>query len=250
MCLFDLYLHNTFRIMPNSPKKILLVEDDPQVCNLVKKGLQEANFNVDIANDGEKGLLLAQSLPYDLVILDQMLPKMNGLDVCKKIRVKSNVPIIFLTALGTSENIALGLNSGADDYLVKPFKFIELTARINSIIRRAGINTVEVLPTVYKFSSIELNDNTKVVKVDGQLATLTSTEYKLLLLFLKTPEKVFSRQEILEEVWGINFELSTNVVDVYINYLRKKLDKLNCPKLIHTVVGMGYVFREENELSK
>jgi DNA-binding response OmpR family regulator len=127
---------------------------------------------------------------------------------------------------------------------------MELIARINSLIRRAGINTVEIAPTLFRYSEVELNDNTKMVKVNGNKATLTSTEYRLLLMFLKTPEKVFSRQEILEEVWGINFELGTNVVDVYINYLRKKLDKLNCPKIIHTVVGMGYVLRNEDEYTK
>jgi DNA-binding response OmpR family regulator len=225
-------------------KKILLVEDDPHVCAIVKKGLEEENFEVEEAHDGEKGYYMANANTYDLVILDIMLPKMTGLELCQKIRSTSNVPILLLTALGTAENVAMGLNQGADDYLVKPFKFIELIARINSLLRRSTLTTPESAKLIFKFSVIEINDTSKVVTVSGREVQLTSTEYKLLLLLLKMPNKVFSRQEILEEVWGINFDLGTNVVDVYVNYLRKKLDKQNCPKIIQTVVGMGYVMRE------
>ncbi|MBP6619494.1 MAG: response regulator transcription factor [Leadbetterella sp.] len=225
-------------------KKILLVEDDPQVCAIVKKGLEEENFEIEEANDGEKGYFLAQNTQFDLVILDIMLPKMNGLELCQKIRTNSNVPILLLTALGTAENVAMGLNKGADDYLVKPFKFIELIARINSLLRRSTRTIADTPKLIFKFSVIEINDTSKVVLVNGKEVQLTSTEYKLLLLMVKNPDKVFSRQEILEEVWGINFDLGTNVVDVYVNYLRKKLDKQQCPKIIQTVVGMGYVMRE------
>ena len=223
----------------------MLVEDDIQVCAIVKKGLEEENFQVDEANDGEKGYFLSNSNAYDLVILDIMLPKMNGLELCQKIRTNSNVPILLLTALGTAENVAMGLNQGADDYLVKPFKFIELIARINSLLRRSTLAVAEPAKLIFRFSAIEINDTSKLVAVNGKEVQLTSTEYKLLLLLLKSPNKVFSRQEILEEVWGINFDLGTNVVDVYVNYLRKKLDKQNCPKIIQTVVGMGYVMREQ-----
>lgn len=222
----------------------MLVEDDPHVCAIVKKGLEEENFEVEEAHDGEKGYYMANANTYDLVILDIMLPKMTGLELCQKIRSTSNVPILLLTALGTAENVAMGLNQGADDYLVKPFKFIELIARINSLLRRSTLTTPESAKLIFKFSVIEINDTSKVVTVSGREVQLTSTEYKLLLLLLKMPNKVFSRQEILEEVWGINFDLGTNVVDVYVNYLRKKLDKQNCPKIIQTVVGMGYVMRE------
>ncbi|HLO45796.1 MAG TPA: response regulator transcription factor [Leadbetterella sp.] len=225
-------------------KKILLVEDDPHVCAIVKKGLEEESFEVEEAHDGEKGYYMANANTYDLVILDIMLPKMTGLELCQKIRSTSNVPILLLTALGTAENVAMGLNQGADDYLVKPFKFIELIARINSLLRRSTLTTPESAKLIFKYSVIEINDTSKVVTVSGREVQLTSTEYKLLLLLLKMPNKVFSRQEILEEVWGINFDLGTNVVDVYVNYLRKKLDKQNCPKIIQTVVGMGYVMRE------
>lgn len=227
-------------------KKILLVEDDPQVCSIVKKGLEEENFAITIAMDGETGLNMAMTNAFDMVILDIMLPKLQGLEVCGRLRESgSNIPILLLTALGTAENVAAGLNKGADDYLVKPFKFIELNARINSLLRRAHQNNDEDRSEVYQFSSVILNNTSKIVTVNGQEVALTSTEFKLLLLLMKMPNKVYSRQEILEEVWEVNFDLGTNVVDVYINYLRKKLDKHGSAKIIHTVVGMGYVLREK-----
>jgi two-component system copper resistance phosphate regulon response regulator CusR len=223
-------------------KKILLIEDDNQVYTIVKKGLEEENFEVSVATDGETGLSMANERTYDLIILDIMLPKMSGLEVCAKLRNYTNIPILLLTALGTAENVAEGLNKGADDYLVKPFKFIELIARINSLLRRAGQNNEE---EIYRFSNVILNNTSKIVEVNEQEVALTSTEFKLLLLLMKMPNKVYSRQEILERVWEVNFDLGTNVVDVYINYLRKKLDKHGSPKIIHTVVGMGYVLREK-----
>ncbi len=225
-------------------KKILLIEDDIQVCSIVRKGLEEENFQVTVALDGEKGLDLAVNGSFDLIILDIMLPKISGLEVCERIRGKSNVPLLLLTALGTAENVADGLNKGADDYLVKPFKFIELIARINSLLRRTQLTTKEETNEIYTFDDVVLNNTSKLVSVKGNEMTLTSTEFKLLMLLMKMPNKVFSRQEILEQVWEVNFDLGTNVVDVYINYLRKKLDKFNSPKIIHTVVGMGYVLRE------
>lgn len=231
-------------------KRILLVEDDLQVCGVVKRGLQEENYVVEVANDGEKGLYMFTINDYDILILDIMLPKISGLELCVEIRKKSQVPILLLTALGTAENVAEGLNKGADDYLVKPFKFIELNARINSLLRRANLNNSDDQKEILTFSVISLDDTAKTVFVGKNEVTLTTTEYNLLKLFMKMPNKVFSRQQILEDVWGINFDLSTNVVDVYINYLRKKLDKQGCPKVIQTVVGMGYTLRENNVNSK
>jgi two-component system, OmpR family, copper resistance phosphate regulon response regulator CusR len=231
-------------------KRILLVEDDLQVCGVVKRGLQEENYVVEVANDGEKGLYMFTINDYDILILDIMLPKISGLELCMEIRKKSQVPILLLTALGTAENVAEGLNKGADDYLVKPFKFIELNARINSLLRRANLSNSEDQKEILTFSVINLDDTAKTVHVGKNEVTLTTTEYNLLKLFMKMPNKVFSRQQILEDVWGINFDLSTNVVDVYINYLRKKLDKQGCPKVIQTVVGMGYTLRENNVNSK
>ena len=186
-----------------------------------------------------------------MIILDIMLPDINGLEVCKEIRKKNKtVPILFLTALDSSENIVLGLESGGDDYLVKPFKFIELVARIKSLLRRSGHSNgsenseAENDENTYHFADLTVNDYTKKVTRNGTEISLTSTEYKLLLYFLNNPEKVISRSEILEAVWGVNYELGTNVVDVYVNYLRKKLDSQEDNKIIHTVIGMGYVLKK------
>jgi len=225
-------------------KKILIIEDDPHVQSFVRKGLSEEGFQVDGAADGDEGLRRFFQQNFDLVILDIMLPTISGLEVCSKIREKSNVPIILLTALGTAENVALGLNTGADDYLVKPFKFIELIARIRSLLRRSEVQD-QPKGAVFNFADIVLDDDSKEVSRAGVLISLTSTEYRLLLMFMRNAKRVLSRNEILEEVWGVDFDMGTNVVDVYVNYLRKKLDKINPDKIIHTVIGMGYVMKEE-----
>ena len=226
-------------------KHILVIEDDPQVCSFVKKGLIEEGFNVEVQMSGERGIDAFIQNNHHLIILDIMLPKISGLEVCKKIRAKSNVPILLLTALGTAENIALGLNTGADDYLVKPFKFIELIARIKSLIRRTDQREA-IPPNTIEFQDVAIDNDKKKVTRGKTEIPLTSTEYRLLKMFMLNPRKVLSRMEILEEVWGVNFDLGTNVVDVYVNYLRKKLDKVNSDsKLIHTVIGMGYVMKED-----
>ncbi|MFN3639954.1 MAG: response regulator transcription factor [Flavobacterium sp.] len=229
-------------------KKILLVEDEVHVVSFIKKGLTEENFEVTVALDGKNGLLLQQQNTFDCIILDIMLPEMNGLEVCREIRkTDTNVPILFLTALGTSENIVLGLDSGADDYLVKPFKFIELLARIKTLLRRSDLSSItpaEQESFIYTMDTLQLNDYTKTVTRDGDIISLTTTEYKLLLHFIQNKEKVLSRGEILDAVWGVNFDMGTNVVDVYVNYLRKKIDAHADQKLIHTVIGMGYVMKE------
>lgn len=203
---------------------------------------------MSVALDGETGLKMALDHSYDLIILDIMLPGRNGLDVCRAIRAENNfTPILFLTALGTAENVVIGLDTGADDYLVKPFKFIELQARVKSLLRRS-ISPVPVSTVpqedIYTIDDLVLNDTSKTVKRGGEPITLTSTEYRLLLLFLKNKNRVLSRIDILEKVWDVNFDMGTNVVDVYVNYLRKKIDKDRAGKLIHTMVGMGYVMKE------
>jgi two-component system, OmpR family, copper resistance phosphate regulon response regulator CusR len=230
--------------VPNS-KKILIIEDDPHVCSFVKKGLSEEGFQVDIAVEGHEGIKTFFGGNYDLVILDIMLPTISGLQVCSHLREKSNVPILLLTALGTAENVALGLNTGADDYLVKPFKFIELLARIRSLLRRSDFVDQQNEQVLFEYGTISINDDSKTVLRDDFPISLTSTEYRLLLMFVMNAEKVLSRVEILEEVWGVNFDLGTNVVDVYVNYLRKKLEKTNSKRVIHTIIGMGYVLRDE-----
>lgn len=229
-------------------KRILLVEDETNVISFIKKGLTEEGYEMSVALDGETGLSMALAHNYDLIILDIMLPGKNGLEVCKAIRHENNhTPVLFLTALGTAENVVIGLDTGADDYLVKPFKFIELQARVKSLLRRSTfVAPVSNLPEeeLYAIDDLVLNDTSKTVKRGGEQISLTSTEYRLLLLFLKNKNRVLSRMDILEKVWDVNFDMGTNVVDVYVNYLRKKIEKDKSTRLIHTMVGMGYVMKE------
>ncbi len=230
-------------------KKILLVEDEISVVSFIKSGLSEENYAVSVALDGTTGASMALANEFDLIVLDIMLPDKNGLEICKELRANDiHTPILFLTALGTSENIALGLNTGADDYLVKPFKFIELSARIKALLRRSVIkNELIIEPSqsnIYTIADLKINDDAKTVERGGNIISLTATEYRLLLTLMKNKGRVLSRLDLLESAWDINFDLGTNVVDVYINYLRKKLDAENKQKLIHTVIGMGYVLKE------
>lgn len=225
-------------------KKILIIEDDTNISALVSRGLEEEGFETRVAGDGLLGLQEFAAWNPDVVILDLMLPGMNGMQVCGKIREESSIPILMLTALGTPENVALGLDTGADDYLTKPFKFIELIARVRSLLRRYE-NQYKTVGSLYYFADIVINDEQKTVLRSGKPINLTSTEYRLLLFFVMNQKKVLSRVEILEEVWGVDFDMGTNVVDVYVNYLRKKLTQPGEQKVIHTVIGMGYVMREE-----
>jgi two-component system copper resistance phosphate regulon response regulator CusR len=228
-------------------KKILLVEDESSVIEFIKKGLTEDDYEVTVALDGITAIRIAMESSFDLFILDIMLPGKNGIEVCKELRLQNiKSPILFLTALGTSENIAHGLNIGADDYLVKPFKFIELNARINALLRRAtqkDDNAQELKKNIYQIADLIVDDNAKTVEKNGIAISLTATEYRLLLALIKNKGRVLSRVELLENAWDIHFNMGTNVVDVYINYLRKKIDFDTKSKLIHTIVGMGYVLK-------
>jgi two-component system copper resistance phosphate regulon response regulator CusR len=228
-------------------KKILVVEDESHVVSFIRKGLTEEGYEVSVALDGKTGLHMFQGGGYDLVILDIMLPDMNGLEVCKAMRETDKLtPILFLTALGTAENVAVGLETGADDYLVKPFKFIELLARIRNLLRRMDLTTANEVKEehILRAGDLVMNDGSKIVTRDGREISLTSTEYRLLNCLLRNKDRVLSRMDILEDVWGVNFDMGTNVVDVYVNYLRKKMDTGYADKLIHTVIGMGYALRE------
>lgn len=227
--------------------KILLIEDETNLVSFIKKGLTEESFEVSVALDGNTGFQMALNNTYDLILLDIMLPDKNGLEVCKELRKKElQTPILFLTALNTADNIALGLNSGADDYLVKPFKFNELIARINAVLRRIQPSNQLVKPekNLYTIADLVVNDFAKTVERNGKLVMVTATEYRLLLSLIINKGKVLSRMDLLESAWDINYNLATNVVDVYINYLRKKIDSNSDNKLIHTVIGMGYVLKE------
>lgn len=224
--------------------KILVVEDEAHVVSVIRRSLSEAGYEVSVAMDGNSGYQMAKTNPFDLVILDIMMPGMNGLELCRKLRSEDlNMPILMLTALNTTENIVSGLDSGADDYLAKPFHFNELLARIRSLLRRnsgEGSGGSRILSV----GGLQVDPDAKSVEYEGEPILLTATEFRLLEYFLRNKNKVLSRVDILETVWGIDFNMSTNVVDVYINYLRKKLDKAGADKLIHTQVGMGYILKD------
>lgn len=229
-------------------KNILLIEDENNVVNFIRKGLTEEDFEVSVAFDGKTGMQMAASNHYDIIILDIMLPDINGIDICKELRNKQIfTPILFLTALKTSDNIAIGLNAGADDYLGKPFKFNELIARVNAILRRSNTNLVDITEdkNIFQLANLFVDDDSKTVKRGEENIVLTATEFRLLLALIKNKGKVLSRVDLLESAWDIHFNMATNVVDVYINYLRKKIDNAYEPKLIHTIIGMGYVLKEQ-----
>lgn len=226
--------------------KILLIEDESAVVSLIERGLKEKGLEVSVAMDGSTGLEMVKNHSFNLLILDIMLPGMNGIQVCKEIRSAGiDVPILMLTALGSTENIVTGLDNGADDYMVKPFKINELLARVNALGRRSLKKGNEVNHNnSLHIANLKLDTDAKIAMRDDQVISLTSTEYKLLEFFMRNQSRVLSRMEILENVWDIDFNLGTNVVDVYVNYLRKKIDKNREDKLIHTMIGMGYMMKE------
>lgn len=225
--------------------KILIVEDEPNVVSVLKRGLSNEGFELSVAPDGFVALEMIGAHSFSLIILDIMLPGINGLDLCKQIKKNHpQTPVIMLTALGSTENIVTGLDNGADDYMVKPFKIAELSARIRTLLRRyAGLQQTEELIHI---GNLEINISAKTVCRGSHEITLTATEYRLLQFFARNKNKTLSRIEILENVWDINFNMGTNVVDVYVNYLRKKIDKGFDTNLIHTVVGLGYMLKEKS----
>jgi DNA-binding response OmpR family regulator len=225
-------------------KKILLIEDEKNVASFIKKGLEEAGYDVVAAYNGLMGWNKAKADRYDLLIIDRMLPEMDGTEICRRVRDRYGfeIPVILLTALGSTDDVVAGLDTGADDYMTKPFHFRELLARVHALLRR---KTPETESRICRIADLELNDDTKVVTRGGRPIHLTSKEYKLLFYFLTNPGRVLSREQILEHVWNVEFDMGTNTVDVYINYLRNKIDKPFDTRLIHTVIGMGYVMREE-----
>ncbi|WP_163514186.1 response regulator transcription factor [Gelidibacter japonicus] len=226
--------------------RILIIEDDLRVAELLQRGLEEHGFTPTLAYDGISGKKLALQNDYDLIITDIILPKMDGIDLCKFIRQsKPNMPIIMLTALGTTDDKVEGFDAGADDYLVKPFEMRELIARIRALLNRSD-NSNNSSVTILNYADLEMNLHTKMVKRNGQDISLTPKEFKLLEYMLQNPERVLSRTEIAEKVWDTHFDTGTNFIDVYINYLRRKIDREFEHKLIHTKSGMGFVLKRED----
>jgi two-component system copper resistance phosphate regulon response regulator CusR len=223
--------------------KLLLVEDEPKLASFVKKGFENEGYEIEVAYDGRIGLSLAQKQPYDLVILDVNLPYVNGFELCKIIKEQAHQqPVLLLTAMDSLDDKVTGFEAGADDYLVKPFEFKELLLRARVLTRRHAEGAA--VKQVLRIADLELNLDSKVVTRAGQRIELTTKEYALLEYLLLNRGKIISRVDIAERVWELNFDTNTNVIDVYVSYLRKKLDKGYAVKLIHTVVGMGYVLRE------
>ncbi|MDQ7959641.1 response regulator transcription factor [Flavobacterium lindanitolerans] len=224
---------------------ILVIEDDQRVAELIQRGLEEQGFTVTLAYDGLSGKKLALQNDYDLIITDIILPKMDGIDVCRQIReTKPDIPIIMLTALGTTDDKVEGFDAGADDYLVKPFEMRELLVRVRALLKR-NTKTANSVGFIIRFADLEMNLHTKIVKRDGQEISLTPKEFKLLEYLMHNPERVLSRIEIAEKVWDTHFDTGTNFIDVYINYLRKKIDRDFEKKLIHTKSGMGFILKAE-----
>lgn len=225
--------------------KILLIEDDLRVAELIKRGLEEQGFSISLAYEGETGRKLAISNEYDLIITDIVLPKVNGIELCKEIRsAKPNIPIIMLTALGTTDDKVEGFDAGADDYLVKPFDFRELQVRIRALLNRKN-NSFRSGDSI-KYADVEMNLQTKTVSRAGGEIQLTPKEFNLLKYMLENKERVLTRTEIAKHVWDTHFDTGTNFIDVYISYLRNKIDKNFSSRLIHTKPGMGFIFKAED----
>jgi len=225
--------------------EILIIEDDSRMAELIQRGLREQGFTTQIAYDGVLGLKLATGHDYDLVITDIVLPQMDGLTLSREIRrIKPEMPIIMLTALGTTDDKIEGFDAGADDYLVKPFEMRELIVRVRTLLKRYK-NTIVGHGFVLDYGGLEMNLHTKTVKRNNHDISLTPKEFKLLEYMLHNTERVLSRTEIADKVWDTHFDTGTNFIDVYINYLRKKVDKDFDSKLIHTKSGMGFILKLE-----
>jgi heavy metal response regulator len=222
--------------------RILVVEDEKKVARFIQQGLEEEHYIVDVAHDGDKGETMALTGNYDLILLDVMLPKKDGMEITRQIRdSKSSVPILMLTAKTSTTDKVEGLDSGADDYLTKPFAFAELLARVRSLLRRGAADKT----TVLTLGDLELDTVTHRARRGGKSIDLTMKEYALLELFLRNKERVLSRTIISEHIWEYNFDTGTNLIDVYVNHLRNKIDAGFDRKLIQTVRGVGYVMKEE-----
>jgi len=222
---------------------ILVIEDDEGILQVLQRGLSYEGYSVETALDGRDGLVRARLRPPTLVVLDWMLPGLDGLEVCQRLRAAGNVPILMLTAKDTVADRVEGLDAGADDYLVKPFEFDELLARIRALLRRAK---PEGAPEVLAFADLKLDTGTHQVFRGEREIELTAKEFELLELFLRHPRQVLTRDVIYDRVWGYDFGGESNIIEVYVRYLRQKTEGAQEPRLIHTVRGVGYVLREES----
>ncbi len=221
-------------------ERILIIEDDPAILKLLQRGLAYEGYLVDTATDGRSGLLMARDNHPDLVVLDWMLPGMDGLEVCHRLRTGGEVPIVMLTAKDTIQDRVQGLDAGADDYLVKPFNLDELLARIRALLRRTQVKRIPIL----EFLDLKLDTGSRQASRGERMISLTAKEYELLDLFMRHPRQVLTREVIFDRVWGYDFGGESNVLEVYIRYLRQKLEANDETRLIHTVRGVGYVMRE------
>ncbi len=223
---------------------ILIVEDEKKIADALKQGLIENSFEAEVAYDGNIGLKMFKAQPWQLVILDINLPGINGYELCKTIRqINESVPVIMLTAMNAVEDKIEGFDAGADDYIIKPFDFRELLVRIRALLKRLHSNVA--VGTMLQAGDLVMNLDSKEVKRNDQLISLTAKEFQLLEYFLRNKNRVVSRADIALNVWDIDFDTRTNVIDVYVNYLRKKIDKGFDEPLIHTQVGMGYVLKDK-----
>ncbi len=224
--------------------KILIVEDEPKLAAFIRKGLEEQGYDTEVVYDGQMGLRMALREEYHMVLLDLIVPLINGLELCKRIKEeRPHLPIIMLTALGTTDDKLTGFDAGADDYLVKPFEFKELLARIKVLLKRS--QGAQDTPHRLKAADLELDLNKKLARRGGLDISLTAKEFALLEYLMRNRDKVVSRADIAEKVWDIDFDTGTNVVDVYINILRKKIDRDFAQKLIKTRIGLGYMLSSE-----
>ncbi|MCU0431622.1 MAG: response regulator transcription factor [Cytophagaceae bacterium] len=228
--------------------QVLLIEDEKKLASLIVRALEDQGWKVDVAEDGFIGKSLALVNKYDVLVVDVILPKVNGIQICQELRSKQiKTPILILSALGSLDDKLLGFDHGADDYLVKPFEIKELLARLKALHKRSEVKkSGEKL----QVENLVMDLEKKMVTRDGQIIILTAKEFNLLEYFVRNHGRVISRKEISEEVWGTSIDSGTNVIDVYMNFLRKKIDKNFHPKLFHTVVGMGYILQENYENQK
>lgn len=222
--------------------KILIIDDDPNISGMIRRGLTYEGFDARVANSGKEGLLRMIESPPDLVILDVMMPGMDGLEVCSRIRKEGNIPILMVTARDTVADRVKGLEIGADDYLVKPFAFEELVARVKALLRRSGTEKTD--EEILLFSDLTLDLNSRTAYRKDRLIQLSTTEFQLLYLFMNNPKKVLTRDIIMDKVWGFDSQAESNVLEVYVGYLRHKLEERGEPRLIYTVRGAGYVMKE------